>query len=183
MFAASVKEERALAAAKSAFQSKLWNRAEMEFFRFRENFSDSTNVPTAVLLEAQSKFEQKKFDDAVNLLKANESGANAIEDQYLYWIGESQFANSNFLDAADTFASLAQNFPDSSFALRGIVEAASAAARLTEWTVVESLLDETNGIFQRATRANSADETVARGQLLLAQAKLEQNNFAGAAAI
>lgn len=181
--ASSSKEERAFASAKSVFQAKLWDRAEMEFARFRENFPESTNVPMTVLLEAQSQFEQKKFDDAIRLLKENESGSGAAEDQYIYWIGESEYARSNFLDAAETFASLAQNFPDSPFALRGIVEAASAAAQLKEWTVVESLLEQSNGVFQSAAQSDSASETVARGQLLLARAKSGQGNFSGATAV
>jgi TolA-binding protein len=181
IFAASAREDRALAAAKAVFQAKLWNRAEAEFGQFREDFPASTNLPQAVLLQAQAEFQQGKFGDAAKLLRENEAAANDIEDQYIYWIGESEFGSSNFLDAADTFASLAQNFPDSTLATRSIVEAASSAAQLNEWPTVESLLDDTNGIFQRSLQMNSANETIARGQLLLARAKFKQNDFDGAA--
>lgn len=155
----------------------------MEFARFKENFPDSTNAPMAVLLEAQAQFQQNKFDDAIRLLKANQSGAGDIEDQYFYWTGEAQFAESNYLDAADTFISLAQNFPDSPRALNGVVEAAAAAAQLNEWPAIESLLGDTNGVFQHAVQMNPSGETVARGNLLLAQSKFEQEKFDGAAAV
>ncbi|HZF01891.1 MAG TPA: tetratricopeptide repeat protein [Methylomirabilota bacterium] len=181
--ASSAKEDRAFAAATAAFQAKIWSRSEMEFAQFMENFPNSTNASQAMLLQAQSEFQQKKFGEAVALLKSNQSKAKNLEDQYVYWTGESQFAGGNFLSASDTFVSLAQNFPKSSLAVRGIVEAASAQAQSKNWPQVESLLEETNGIFQYAAQADSAGETVARGHLLLAQAKFEQTNFDGAAAI
>ncbi|HXE42401.1 MAG TPA: tetratricopeptide repeat protein, partial [Candidatus Baltobacteraceae bacterium] len=178
LFAAN--EQRAFTAATAAFQAKMWSRAEVEFAQFKNDFPNSTNVPQAVLLQAQAQFQQKKFTDAINLLKANQIAAKNFEDQFIYWIGESQFASGDYLDAADTFISLAQNFPDSSFMARGVVEAASSLAKLNNWPAVESLVG-TNSI---ALNQKNADvETVSRGQLLLAQAKFEQNNFGGAASV
>jgi TolA-binding protein len=176
MFAVS--EQRAFAAAAAAFQAKMWSRAETEFSQFKQNFPNSTNAPQAILLQAQSEFQQNKFADAIELLKANQPSAKNLEDQFVYWIGESQFASGNYLDAADTFISLAQNFSDSSYAARGIVEAASSLAKLNNWPAVESLVG-TNSVI--LNQKNADVETVARGQLLLAQAKFEQKDFGGAA--
>lgn len=179
IFAAS--EQRSFAAAAAAFQAKLWNRAETEFAQFRQNFPNSTNVSQAILLQAQSEFEQKNFSDAIELLKTGQTGATNLEDQFVYWIGESQFASGDYLDAADTFVSLAQNFPDSAFAERGVVEAASSLAKMNNWPMVESLL-ETNSIFSSPQKI-ADNETSARGEMLLAQAKFEQKKFAEAAGV
>lgn len=181
IFAAS--ESRAFASATAAFQAQLWNRAETEFSRFREDFPDSTNVSQAILFQAQAEFKRGKFTNSIALLKSQIAKAGSFADQYVYWVGESEFAESNFLAAADTFTFLARNFADSPLRARGIVEAASAQAKLKHWPEIETLLEKTNGVFQSAAQMDSTSETVTRGRLLLAQAKFEQKKFAGAAAV
>jgi tetratricopeptide (TPR) repeat protein len=64
-----------------------------------------------------------------------------------------------------------------------VVEAAAALAQTNEWPRVVSLLEETNSVFQRAAQMDPGNELVSRGQLLLARAKFEQNDFTGAAAV
>src|SRR5208337_4948960 len=85
--------------------------------------------------------------------------------------------------AAETFISLTRDFPQTSLRLRAVVEAAAARARLGEWVQLSALLEPTNSVFQRAVRMDSANELVARGSLLLAQAKFAQTDFSGAAAV
>lgn len=178
--AGNAKEERAFSAAASAFQARMWSRAETEFGQFVERYPKSTNAPQAVLLQAQARFQQKKFPGAISLLRNNQVRAKNLEDQYVYWIGESQFADSNFTAAAETFVSLGQNFPASPLRTGSIVEAAAAWSRLQSWPTVESLLTDTNGAFQRAVQADPNDEMTLRGSLLLAQARFEQDDFDGA---
>ncbi len=93
------------------------------------------------------------------------------------------FANGEFSASADTFVSLAQNFPGSLLRLRAVVEAASARAKLGAWLSVGALLGETGGVFQQAARLEPGDELVLRGRLLLAQAKFEQKNYDDASAL
>ena len=70
------------------------------------------------------------------------------------------------------------------FRLRAAVEAAAAFAQQTnEWPQVVLLLEPTNSVFQRAAQMDPANELVLRGQLLLAQAKFAQKDFAGAATV
>jgi TolA-binding protein len=183
IFAAGEREDRAYAAAASAFQDAMWSRAETEFAQFVAKYPKSTNVPEAVLLQAQAEFKQGKFAETIALLSTRKAGAGNLADQYVYWIGESQFQNGNFSTAAETFILLAQNFPESPLRLRTVVEVAAARAQLKQWPQIGALLEEPGGVFSHAAQVNSASELVARGRLLLAQAKFAQRDFNGAVAI
>src|SRR5208282_2646712 len=156
----SSKEQRAYAAAVTAFQDEMWGRAEMEFAQFIQKYPKATNAPEAVLLQAQAEFKQGKLAQTIALLNARKAGAGHLADQYVYWIGEAQFQNVDLANAAETFIALARDFPDSPLRLRAVVEAAAA----------------------RAEQLDPANELVTRGRLLLAQAALAQKDFGGAAA-
>jgi len=182
LFAASTKEQRAYAAAVAAFQDEMWGRAETEFAEFTQKYPKSTNATEAVLLQAQAEFKQGKLAQAIALLKARKAGAGHLADQYVYWIGEAQFQNADLAAAADTLISLARDFPESSLRLRAVVEAAAARAELGQWPQAGALLQETNGVFQRAAQLDPANELVTRGCLLLAQAALARKDFGSAMA-
>ena len=183
LLAASTREDRAYAAAISAFQDGMWSRAETEFARFTVKYPDSDRVPGAVLLQAEAAYKLGKLTEAITLLNLRRAGAGELADQYVYWIGEAQFQAGDLPSAAETFISLTRDFPQSSLRLRAVVEAAAARARLGEWVQLSALLEPTNSVFQRALRMDSANELVARGSLLLAQAKFAQMDFSGAAAV
>ncbi len=182
LLAAGTKEQRAYAVAVTAFQDEMWGRAEAEFAQFIQKYPKSTNAPEAVLLQAQAEFKQGRLAQVIALLAARKAGAGHLADQYVYWIGEAQFQNVDLAKAADTFIALARDFPDSSLRLRAVVEAAAARAELGRWPEVGAVLQETNGVFQRAAQLDPANELVTRGRLLLAQAALAQKDFRGAAA-
>ncbi len=183
-FAANgAKEQRAYAAAVTAFQDEMWSRAETEFAQFVQKYPKSTNAPQAVLLQAQAEFQEGKLEPAIALLTSREATAGNLADQYVYWIGEAQFQNADFSAAAETFDSLSKNFPGSPLRLRAAVESASAYAQLAQWPQVEASLQETNGIFQRTAQVDSGNELVSRGRLLLAQAKFVRNDFAGSSSV
>jgi TolA-binding protein len=182
-FAASSRENRAYAAALSAFQDAMWSRAETEFAQFTQKYPKSDRMAEAVLLQAEAEFKQGKSSQAIALLQARKAGAGNLADQYVYWMGEAQFQNGDFSAAAETFVSLTRDFPESSLRLRVVVEAAAALAQTNEWQQVVSLLEETNSVFQRAVQMDSGNELVSRGQLLLARAQFAQNDFTGAAAV
>ena len=183
IFAASVREERAFAAAQSAFQAEMWGRAETQFADFVQKFPDSANAPQAWLLQAQAEFKQGEFTNAIALLTVNKIKAGKLTDQYANWIGEAQFANGNFPAAAETYTALADDFTNSPLRLSATVNAAAARAQLAQWPAVENLLEPSNGIFQRALRSDADGGLALRGQLLRAQAKFAQIDYAGAAAI
>jgi TolA-binding protein len=183
VFAASGRENRAYAAAVSAFKDAMWSRAETEFAQFTQKYPKSDHVAEAVLLQAEAEFKQEKYPQAIALLQAGKAAAGKLADQYVYWIGEAQFFNGDFSAAAETFVSLTHDFPESSLRLTGAVEAAAAMEKTNEWPRVVSWLEETNSVFQRAAQMDPGNELVSRGQLLLARAKYEQNDLAGATAI
>ena len=179
VFAASAREDRAYAAAASAFQDGMWSRAETEFAQFAQKYPKSDRLAEAVLMQAEAEFKQGKLPPAIALLKTRKAEAGNLADQYVYWTGEAQFQNGDFSAAAETFVSLTRDFPESSLRLRVVVEAAVSLAQTNEWPRVVSLLEETNGVFQRAAQMDPGNELVSRGRLLLAQAKFVQNDFAG----
>src|SRR5260221_14433579 len=49
-------------------------------------------------------------------------------------------------------------------------------SELQQWSQVAGLLQETNGVFQRAVQRDAGSELVVRGQLLLAQALFAQRS-------
>ena len=155
----------------------------MEFAQFAQKYPKSDRMAEAVLMQAEAEFKQGKLPQAVALLTARKAEAGNLADQYVYWIGEAQFQNGDFSAAAETFVSLTRDFPESSLRLRVVVEAAVSLAQTNEWPQVVSLLEETNGVFQRAAQMDPGNELVSRGRLLLAQAKFVQNDFAGGFAI
>ena len=186
LLAAGSREDRAYAAAAGAFQDQLWNRAETQLAQFIRKYPGSANVPQARLLQAQAQFKQQAFAGAIGLLTTNLPAAGNLADQYVYWIGEAQFQGGNFSRAAAAFNALAQNYPESPLRLRAVVEAAAAFARegeLGDWSQIVALLQATNGVFPLAVQTEPGDELVARGQLLLAQAKYALKDFGGAAAV
>lgn len=183
--AGSKKEERAYAAAVGAFNDGMNDRAAAAFAQFVEDYPASSHVAEAVLLRARAEFNQGKRAEAIaRLADTNHlAKAGALADEYFYWTGEAQFQGANYSDAAKTWLALAQKFPESRLRLRAVVEAAAAFTKLAEWRQTAGLLAATNDVFQRAVRLDPGNELVARGELLLAQAKFELKDFDGASAI
>ena len=177
---AASREERAFAAATAAFQDQNWDRAETQFAQFARQFPKSDKVPAAVLAEAQAQFKQGKYAAAAALLSPRAAGAGGLADAYTYWLGEAQFANGDFTNAAETFSTVAKNFPDSPLRLTAVVEAAAAYARFPDWPRHDALLEATNGVFARAAQLDSDNALVINGRLSLAQSKLAQADFAAA---
>ena len=182
-FAADTREDRAYDAAVRSFQDGMWSRAETAFAGFIRKYPASSHVAEAVLLQAQAEFKQDKLTNAIALLTARRPGAGDLADQYVYWIGEAQFQAGDLPAAAATFISLTRDFPESSLRLRALVEAAVAQSQLRQWPQVDALLAPTNSVFQRAAQSDPASELVVRGNLLLAQARFAQKDFAGALSV
>lgn len=182
---AASKEQSAYAAAVAAFQSEMWSRAETEFAQFVQKYPKSTNTPMALLLEAQAEFKQGDFTNVTAKLANPDNLAKAagLADQYFYWTGEAQFANSNYTAAADTLISLSKNFPDSPLRLRAVVEAAAACARLGDWRRHDALLEGANGVFQQTARLDPGNTLVLDGQLSLENSKYQQRDWTGVAAV
>jgi TolA-binding protein len=183
MFAASAHEDRAYAAAASAFQDGMWSRAEVEFAEFAEKYPKSGRVAEAVLMQAEADIKQGKFLPAIDLLTAQAAQSGKLADQYVYWLGQAQFQNGDYAAAAATFSRLARDFSDSNRRLDAAVDEAAARAKLGEWPQVSAGLQEPDGVFQAEARKIPDDERVVRGQLLLAGALFRQNQLNEAGAV
>jgi TolA-binding protein len=183
VFAASGRENRAYAAAVSAFNDGMYPRAETEFAQFTQKYPKSDRVAEAVLLQAEAKYKQEKYPQAIALLQAGKAAAGKLADQYVYWIGEAQFQTGDFSAAAETFVALTRDFPESSLRLTGVVEAAAAYAQSGHWLQHDALLENTNGVFQQETRLDPGNELVVAGHLSLENSKYEQRDFSGVSAV
>ncbi len=179
----ATRAQRAYDAAVAAFQIADYPRAEAALAQFVQDFPDSTNVPSAFLLQAQSAFKQGDFTNCITLLAEHTGQAGGLADQYVYWTGEAQFAGNDFLAAADAFGSLAQRFPDSSLRLRATVEQASSLAWANQWPQAIDLLGGTNGVFQRAAQLDPNNDLVSRGRQLQAQGLFIEGHYDRASAI
>ena len=180
VFAASSREERAYAAAVAAFHDGIYSQAETELGQFVGNYAHSHHLPEALLLKAQAQYQQGKYAEAMTTLSVPPAAQGSLADQYAYWRGEAQFARGDFEQSAETFTNLAARFPQSPLVLTSVVEAGTALARLENWPGVEQWLGRPNGVFALQAAQDDGNELVARGWLLLAQAQLAQDNFAGA---
>ncbi len=177
---AASREDRAFAAASSAFQDGIYDRAETQFAQFVEHFPKSDRVPPALLAQAQAQFKQGKYAAAAGLLTTRAASAGSLTDHFAYWLGEAQFAKGDFTSAAATFAALVKKFPESPLRLTAVVEAAAAYAQLSDWARHDALLEATNGIFARAAQLDPDNALVSNGRLSLAQSKLARADFAAA---
>jgi outer membrane protein assembly factor BamD (BamD/ComL family) len=178
--AASAREDRAYAAASAAFQDQNWERAAAAFADFSQRFPKSDRVAEAGLMKAQAEFKQGKFATAIATLSAPKAVPAKLADRYAYWLAEAQFAQGEFQTAAEGWAQLAKNFPDSPLALSAVVAAAAAWDKAGEATRLDALLTAPDGLFARAAQADPANEEIANGRLLLAHSKNSRADFAGA---
>jgi TolA-binding protein len=176
-------EQRTFAVAAADFQHEIWSRAESEFDQFRTSYPNSTNLAAAVLYQAEARYKLKQFTNAITLLSTNRDKAGPLADAYHYWIGEAQFQTRDFTNAAATFVSLARDYPESPLRLRAVVEATAAYARLSDWRRHDALLENPDGVFQRAAKRDTTNELVVNGWLSLENSKFQQRDFSGAAAV
>jgi len=180
---AGPREQRAYAAAVAPFQDGLWSYAATNLTQFIRKYPNSTNVPAAVLWLARAEFNQGEFTDAMTTLHDHQAMAGNLADQYVYWIGEAQSGHGDFAAAAATLTSLPRDFPASALQLTAVVEAAAAYARLGDWPRHDALLDNPDGVFQRAAQRDPGNPLVLTGQLARENSKFQQRDFSGVLAV
>ena len=179
--APSPAEQRALAAAENSFHLGFWERAEKQFAAAAEKAPVKSELRAqAVLRQAQARFKLGRFTNAVELLSTRQREAGALADQYQFLIGEAQFQNSNYTNAAETYARLVKDYTNSAYFTEAAYNQALARSRFGDWPGVESLLQEPGGAFQKAATANPTNDFVTRGILLLGEALFAQKDFSGA---
>jgi TolA-binding protein len=175
-------EAKTFEAASRFYQLKQWERAEAEFGEFIRQFPKSDRAAEAYWLRAQAQFAQRKFAAVVTGLEGRLGEAGNFGDQYWYWIGQAQMAQSNFVAAAEAFGTLARQFPNSARNFEAAVNEAMARRHQEEWTTVADLLRQPDGPFRRGAGSGVAPDLTARGFLLLAEAQFQLGDYAGAQA-
>jgi TolA-binding protein len=173
----SPSEERAYEAALKSFSDELWGRAEQEWRDFTIRFPLSEKSSQAVLYQARSLVELERYSAAVQLLLDTLPQSAALRDEYLFWIAESHFRAGQGTAAAEAFAQVVREFPQSSRALEALLGQAAARASLEQWDEVISVLDNPAGLLKTAPRSSENHLFLARGWLLLAEALLASGNF------
>ena len=179
--ASGTAEQRDFSTATNALRDGFYEQAEKFLRDFAQQYPASTNLPEAVLLQAQAQIEQTNYVPAIELLSSHQKDAGPLADQYLFWLAEARFRKGEYATAADFFAKLAKEFPASTRRLEAVIREATARAQLADWPRVLDLLQETNGVFQ-AARTNLGDKQVLQGFLLLSEANLAQQHSKAAEA-
>jgi TolA-binding protein len=180
---ASTAEENAFKAAEKEFQDGFFKKAEEDFGDFADKFPASTRLPDAFLYQANARLKQGDFKGVLNLLSQHWAQAGKLGDQYVFLEAEALFQKGDFQAAADTFGKMVHDFPNSSMCLQAVIRRAGSLGRLSEWTQVIALLEQTNSVFQIAAAANADSELVSRGYAWLTEAQLGKGNLGAAEAI
>ncbi|HXT38409.1 MAG TPA: tetratricopeptide repeat protein [Candidatus Angelobacter sp.] len=170
--AAGAAEGRAYEVAANMFRGGSYALAEKEFADFIKNHPDSEKIPEAVLLQAECRYQLKRFDDALALLRERLANAGRLADQYRYWIPECLFQKGDYAGAAAAFAGMLNDFGDSPRRLEASLGEAYARFKLGDLQKTAELLSQPGGAFQQAAQKRMNEEVAIRGQLLLAQAYL-----------
>jgi TolA-binding protein len=170
---AQTPETRAYEAAVRAFEDGVFDLAEKDFAAFIQTYPASPRLPEAILYRARAALRQQQVKLASDLLTTNATRAGPLADQFQYWLAEVKRQGTNYQAAAELFARLVRDFPNSPRLLEATYGEALARFKLQEWPRVIDLLSNTNGTFQKLAAARPNDELVVRGQLLLAEALLE----------
>src|SRR5579859_1381513 len=122
--AAPSAEDRALADAEKSFHDMVWDRAEGEFASFAQTYTNSPYLAHAILFQGEARFWQTNYTGTIALLSTNKKAAGSLADEYQFWIAEALFHKGDFQLAAEAFAALARDYPNSGRRLRSIVEEA-----------------------------------------------------------
>jgi len=106
-------EERDFTAAARAFQDLGYERAEREFGAFVKTWTNSAFKAEAILRQAQARFFLTNSAGAMELLTAGLPQSGSLAEQFQFWLAEAQFQAGKYAAAANTYALLVRDFPNS----------------------------------------------------------------------
>ncbi len=170
-------ESRAFKNAARWYQTGVYDAAEREFRKFTADFPQSPMLAEAILFQARAALEQTNVARAISILTQQLPRAGLLTDQYRYRLGTAYLQSSNFTAAAESFALVVRQFPNSGLLLESSYGEALARFRLRDFPKVIALLQDTNGVFQQAGTMRPNDRFALGGMLLLAEALFEQRRF------
>jgi TolA-binding protein len=176
-------ESRAFKNAARWYQTGVYDVAEREFHKFAADFPQSPMLAEAILFQARAALEQTNVAGAIAMLQQHLPKAGLITDQYRYRLGTAYLQSGNFPAAAESFALIARQFPNSDLLLEASYGEALARFKVRDFDRVVALLQDPNGAFQQASATRSSDRFAFTGALLLAEALLEQKRYGEAEAL
>lgn len=173
-------ESRAFKTAARWFQNGVYDTAEREFQKFAAQFPQSPMLAEAVLLQARAAIAQTNHARAVEILSTNLPRAGLITDQYRFRLAEAQMALGDYGAAADSYALVLRQFPNTDLSLESAYGEALARFKRRDFARTAVLLQDPNGAFQQAAKVRTSDRYSTSGFLLLAESLFEQRRFAEA---
>src|SRR5579863_4530205 len=187
------RESRDWDTAASLLKIQQWAAAAQKFSQFTNTYANSGRFAQAVLDLSEAQFhlaqtgemndELKRpwnFKDVVTLLNSQFSRAGFLADKYLYGIAEAQYADGDFLSAADTYSRLARDYD--TMQSEALFREADCYYQAKDLPRVVEKLGSPDGAFQQVAKTNVADEWMARGIFLLTETDLALKNYPGASA-
>lgn len=171
-------EGRIFRAAATAFQDGIYDLAERRFSQFISAYPQSPLLGEAVLLYAQAALRQTNLTVAISALNTHVGKAGLLADQYYSLLGSAYFQNGNFGAAADAYALIVRQFTNSALRLDASYGEALARFKMRDFRKVISLLRDPAGAFQQAALARPDAQLALSGRLILAEAYLEQQEYA-----
>ena len=159
--------------------------------RKRSSRSSSKNIPIPPTRRRPCCCRRRRNSSRENCrchraaaIQTNLAKAGKLADQYVYWIGEAQFQNGElFRTRRKRLISLAQKLSRITVAVAGGGRGGVGVCEACRMAASVALLEKQTACSSTRRRLDPGNELVARGELLLAQAKFALKDFAGAAAI
>lgn len=173
-------ETKALTVAQDAFTARDWAVAAADFGAFATNYPGSEHRAEAVLFEAQARFNLHQYNEAIRRLTTEQPRAGALADKYVYWTAEATFYNADYTSAAETYASLARDYPASTLRLEAAFKEGECYARLGAWPKVIETLGSPEGAFRQSAKSDPTNRFAVQGALVLSGAQAEQKDYAAA---
>jgi TolA-binding protein len=170
-------ESRAFKNAARWYETGIYDAAEREFQKFATDFPQSPMLAEAILFQARAALAQTNVARGIAILTQHLPKAGLLTDQYRYRLGTAYLQSSNFTAAAESFALIARQFPNSGLLLEASYGEALARFKLRNFDRVIALLQDTNGVFQQASVTRPSDRFALGGILLLAEALFEQKRY------
>jgi TolA-binding protein len=180
--AATEAEERAFQALAKSFADGLYEMVDKEGAELTKQFPESEHLAEAILLQAQARLRLKRYDEAATLLGEKAPAAGKLADEYRYWQAEARLEKGDLAGAAEGFAKVVAEFPESARRLEAVYNEAFARFKLGDVARTAALLQDANGPFQQIAKARAEDPWVLRGWLLLGEALVLANDNRGAEA-
>ncbi len=180
--AATPEETSSFEALRKEFQDGLYEVVDRKSIEFARQYPASEYLLEAWIIQAKSRIQLGRFDDAIALLKEKSAQASQRGDEFAFWQAQALLAKRDWVSAADAFSGLIAGYPSSGLRLQGAYSEAFARFRQGDTVKAIGLLRDEKAAFGQLAPANPTDIWAHRGWLLLSELELSANNVPGSEA-